>query len=63
MTSSKEHEFTLVYLPTPKELTPEQEEHWWHELEVAERKVEYAKRMLKIGRFAVGGEVELGLDG
>lgn len=38
----------IIHLPTPKELTPEQEEHWWNQLEIAERQVEYAKRMLGI---------------
>ena len=36
----------LIYLPVPSELTPEQREHWEHQLEVAERAVENAKRML-----------------
>lgn len=36
----------LIYLPTPKELTPEQREHWEQQLEVAERAVEVAMRML-----------------
>lgn len=39
------------YLPPPRELTPEQHEHWEHQLEVAERAVEVAKRML--GMLAV----------
>ncbi len=38
----------IIYLPTPKELTPEQREHWENQLEVAERAVETAKRMLGI---------------
>lgn len=46
----------IVYLPM-KELTPEQEEYWYEQLEIAERKVEYAKRML--GLLAL----EAGLDG
>ena len=34
---------------TPKrELSPEQEAYWWEQLEFAERKVEYAKRVLGI---------------
>ena len=38
------------------ELTPEQEEYWWEQLEIAERKVEYAKRML--GLLAIEKGVE-----
>lgn len=36
----------VIYLPPPKELTPQQHEHWENQLEVAERAVEVAKRML-----------------
>lgn len=46
-----EGEATIVYLPTPTELTPEQREHWQEQLEIAERKMEYAMRML--GRLGV----------
>lgn len=35
----------VLYLPT-RELTPEQHDYWLQQLEVAERAVEYAKRML-----------------
>jgi hypothetical protein len=42
---------TIYYLPTPTELTPEQREHWEDQLEIAERKLEYAMRML--GRLGV----------
>lgn len=61
--TAERHEFTLVVLPTPEKLTTEQEEHWWRVKETAERQLEYANRMLKIGRFAVGMPPELGLDG
>jgi len=47
----------IIYLPPPKELTPEQREHWENQLEAAERAVEVAKRML--GMLAV----EKGLEG
>ena len=47
----------LIYMPTPRELTPEQREHWEHQLEAAERAVEVAKRML--GMLAI----EKGLEG
>ena len=33
-------------------LSPEQESYWYQKLEDAERAVEYAKRMLKIGKYA-----------
>lgn len=36
----------LIYMPSPKELTPQQREHWEEQLEIAERAVETAKRML-----------------
>lgn len=55
--AAENREFSLVYLPTPKTLTPEQEQYWWEQLEIAERKVEYANRML--GRVAI----ERGLEG
>lgn len=61
--AAEKHEFTLVHLPTPEKLTDEQEAYWWEQLEIAERKVEYARRMLKIGRFAANMPPELGLDG
>ena len=35
----------IHHLPV-KELTEEQEAYWWEQLDFAERKVEYAKRML-----------------
>lgn len=41
----------LRYLPTPRELTDEQMEYWEDKLEVAERAMEYALRML--GRLGV----------
>lgn len=47
----------VIYLPPPKELSPEQREHWERQLEAAERAVEVAKRML--GVLAV----EKGLEG
>lgn len=47
----------IIYLPPPKELTPEQREHWEQVLENAERLRENALRML--GRIGV----ERGLDG
>lgn len=39
-------EASVHYLPPPNELTPEQEQYWYEQLEIAERKVEYARRML-----------------
>lgn len=48
---------TVIYLPTPEKLTPEQREHWEQKLEAAERDVEHYMRML--GYFAV----EKGLEG
>jgi hypothetical protein len=48
----------IPFAPKPEtELTEEQEAYWWEQLEFAERKVEYAKRML--GLVAV----EKGLKG
>lgn len=47
----------ILHLPTPKELTPEQRQHWEDQLEVAERAREYAMRML--GRLGI----ERGLEG
>lgn len=41
----------IVYLPPPRELTPQQREHWENQLEAAERAVEVAKRML--GQLAI----------
>lgn len=38
----------LLYMPTPKQLTLEQREHWERQLEFAEIAVEQAKRMLGI---------------
>lgn len=47
----------IVYLPM-RELTPEQVEYWYEQLEIAERKVEYARRML--GLIAVEQGVDNG---
>lgn len=47
----------VIDMPVPRQLTPEQREHWENQLEDAERAVEYAKRML--GMLAV----EKGLEG
>ena len=41
-----------------KELTDEQLEYWWGVLEDSERAAEYARRMLKIGKYAT----EKGID-
>lgn len=42
-------EIAPVITLTPRtELSPEQRDHWWRQLESAERQVEYAKRMLGI---------------
>lgn len=41
----------ISYLPPPKELTPEQREHWEQVLEAAERQRENALRML--GRLGI----------
>lgn len=46
----------VIYLPTPKNLTPEQIAHWEQTLENAERLRENALRML--GRL----QIELGVD-
>lgn len=56
---SRENVFDLSSKIVEKELTPEQEEHWWQVLEDYERGAEYARRMLKIGIYAT----EKGLDG
>ena len=40
------------------ELTYEQLEYWWGVLEDSERAAEYARRMLKIGKYAT----EKGID-
>lgn len=45
----------IHHLPV-RELTPEQEQYWHEQLEIAERKVEYAKRML--GLIAVEKGIE-----
>lgn len=47
----------IIYMPVPREMTPEQRAHWENQLEAAERAVEVAKRML--GILAV----EKGLEG
>lgn len=36
----------IIYLPRPKELTPEQKAYWEGELELAERRVEDVMRIL-----------------
>jgi hypothetical protein len=41
----------IIYMPVPREMTPEQTAHWEHQLEAAERAVEVAKRML--GRLSI----------
>lgn len=41
----------IIYLPVPKQLTPEQQEYWEDQLEKAERAVENALRML--GRLGI----------
>tara|TARA_B100001245_G_C22891839_1_gene429658 strand:- start:2802 stop:2960 length:159 start_codon:yes stop_codon:yes gene_type:complete len=47
----------VIYMPAPKELTPDQREHWENYLEQCERGMELALRML--GRIGV----EKGLEG
>jgi len=47
----------IAFPPERVTLTPEQEQHWYEQLEIAQRKVEYAQRML--GLLAT----EAGLDG
>lgn len=47
----------VIYMPAPKELSPEQRAYWEQQLEYAEKAVEVAKRML--GMLAV----EKGLEG
>lgn len=46
----------IHYLP-PRKLTPEQEQYWYEQLEIAERAAEYARRQL--GLLAI----EKGLEG
>ena len=46
----------IIYLPVPRELTPEQKAHWEQQLEFAERAVETAKRMLGLLQVEVGVE-------
>ena len=42
----------IFHLPSPQErgkkLTPDQEEYWWHQYEIAQRMSEYAMRQLGI---------------
>lgn len=38
----------VIYMKPPDKLTPEQEEHWHQQLEIAERMAEHAMRMLGI---------------
>ena len=33
----------IIYMPVPRELTPQQIDHWENQLEAAERAVEVAK--------------------
>jgi len=47
----------LLFLPPPAELNETQHDHWMQQLELAERAVEVAKRMLGLL------PVELGLTG
>ncbi len=49
-------EAQIIYMPSPKELSASQRDHWENQLEAAERAREMALRML--GRLPV----ELGLD-
>lgn len=44
----------VIYMPPPKELTPEQREHWERHLENSERAVALAKRMLGLIPIEVG---------
>ena len=44
----------VLYMAPPKELTPEQRNHWEEQLEFAERAVEVAKRMLGLIPIEVG---------
>jgi hypothetical protein len=41
----------IIYLPTPKHLTIEQEQHWEEQLEIADRMRQNALRML--GRLGI----------
>lgn len=50
-----EQEAKVLHFPK-RELTPEQVAYWYEQLEFAERKVEYAKRML--GLLAVENGLE-----
>lgn len=54
--ANPEHIAEVIPLIPKKELTDEQKEWWWEQLEAAERKVEYAKRML--GLIAIENGVE-----
>lgn len=40
------------------ELSKEQEDYWWKVLEDCERGAEYARRMLKLGKYSVEKGVE-----
>lgn len=51
--ADKELAEVIPFVPKHK-LTPEQEEWWWEQLEAAERKVEYAKRMLGLIAIEAG---------
>ncbi len=57
MSNQNETMGELIYLPRPRELTPEQKTHWETELEQAERRVEDCMRIL--GYLAL----EEGLEG
>lgn len=47
----------VIHVNFNKELNDSQRNHWWHQLESAERAVEVAKRVLGIL------QIEQGLDG
>lgn len=36
----------LINFPLPNQMTPDQTEHWWEELEKAERRAEDIRRIL-----------------
>lgn len=56
--SEKNNIHDLSHKLNEKELTHEQLEYWWRVLEDSERAAEYARRMLKIGKYAT----EKGID-
>lgn len=56
-TLTRDLDVVVPFVPRKEtKLTPEQETYWWEQLEIGERKVEYAKRMLGILAIEKGVE-------